>query len=212
MSIHWCKVLSLQGNLLIPDDWKWLYLSPIWFIFLTKLSSFIILPWSGVLNESLQSVKFASYFTWTCRLLFFGKKGPKVPKFDVLCVLFKHSNFCSRMQEMHSKRPRFQMFFSQVTCIVGARKLDQWCEFFPSLVLQSFFYLLKTLLKTLPDVSTVLHQSWSFHNNRVLLMLWYFRQTACRHLKRTEITGRSTLILFNSMCEGTAWNVSSHLS
>ena len=122
------------------------------------------------------------------------------------------SVFCSRMQEMHSKRPRFQIFFSQVTCIVDACKLDQWCEFFPSLVLQSFCYLLKTLLKTLPDVSTVLHQSWSFHNNRVLLMLWYFRQTACRHLKRTEITGRSTLILFNSMCEGTAWNVSSHLS
>ena len=108
--------------------------------------------------------------------------------------------------------PDFKFFFSQVTCIVGARKLDQWGEFFPSLVLQSFCYLLKTLLKTLPDVSTVLHQSWSFHNNRVLLMLWYFRQTACRHLKRTEITGRSTLILFNSMYEGTAWNVSSHLS
>ena len=139
------------------------------------------------------------------------KKGPKNSKINDLCVLFKHCNFCSRMLETQSKRPRFQNFCFQVTRAVGAHKLHQWCEFFP-LVLQSFCHLLKTLLITLHDVSTVLHQSWSFHNNGVLLMLWYFRQTACRHLKRTEITERSTLILFNSMYEGTAWNVSSHLS
>ena len=35
---------------------------------------------------------------------------PKKPKFNDACVLFKHSNFCSRMLEMHSKRPRFQNF------------------------------------------------------------------------------------------------------
>ena len=35
----------------------------------------------------------------------------KKPKFNDVCVLFKHSNFCSIMVEMHSaKRPRFQTF------------------------------------------------------------------------------------------------------
>ena len=33
------------------------------------------------------------------------------PKFNDVCVLFKHSNFCSRMLEMHSKRPKFENFF-----------------------------------------------------------------------------------------------------
>ena len=34
----------------------------------------------------------------------------KKPKFDDVCVLFKHLYFCFRMLEMHSKRPRFQIF------------------------------------------------------------------------------------------------------
>ena len=53
-------------------------------------------------------------FTWTRRLLFFGNY-PSLnrvlvcchwiikPKFNDVCVLFKHSNFCSRMLEMHSR-------------------------------------------------------------------------------------------------------------
>ena len=44
------------------------------------------------------------------RLLFFEKKkdseNPKL--FNDVCVLFKHSNFCSRILEMQSKRPRLQ--------------------------------------------------------------------------------------------------------
>ena len=34
----------------------------------------------------------------------------KKPKFDDVCVLFKQFYFCFRMPEMHSKRPRFQIF------------------------------------------------------------------------------------------------------
>ena len=60
-------------------------------------------------------------FTWTRRLLFFGNYPDlkralmcfhwiKEPKFNEVCVLFKQSNFCSRIPEMHSKMPRFQTF------------------------------------------------------------------------------------------------------
>ena len=41
---------------------------------------------------------------------FLWKLPPKKPKFNDVCILFKHSNFCSRVLEMHSKRPRFQNF------------------------------------------------------------------------------------------------------
>ena len=51
----------------------------------------MILPWSRVLNESWQAAKFTGYFPWSCCLLFFGKKDPKKPKFNDVCVLFKHS-------------------------------------------------------------------------------------------------------------------------
>ena len=44
------------------------------------------------------------------QLSFFGKKkDPEKPKlFNDVCVLFKHSNFCSKILEMQSKRPRLQ--------------------------------------------------------------------------------------------------------
>lgn len=69
-------------------------------------------------NKSQWLAKFAAYISL---LLFFGNHPSlhavfmcchwvKKPKFNDLCVLFKHSNFCSRMLEMHSKRPRFQNF------------------------------------------------------------------------------------------------------
>ena len=35
----------------------------------------------------------------------------KKPKFSDVYVLFKHSNFCSRILQMHSKWSRFQHFF-----------------------------------------------------------------------------------------------------
>ena len=35
--------------------------------------------------------------------------SPK-PKFNDFCVLFKHSNFCFRKLEIHSKRPRYENF------------------------------------------------------------------------------------------------------
>ena len=61
------------------------------------------------------------------------------PKFNKVCILFKHSNFCSRMLEMHSaypKRPRFQTF---------SRNSRLCREFFLLHLLQSFCHLLKIL-------------------------------------------------------------------
>ena len=74
-----------------------------------------------VFNKKRRLAKFAGYFTWTCGVLFFGNylslntvfmcfHQIKKPKFNDVCLLFKHSNFCSRMLEMHSKGPRFQNF------------------------------------------------------------------------------------------------------
>ena len=113
-----------------------------------------------VLNKSWQPVKFAGYFTWTCRLIFFGNYPPPPPKskFNDVYLLFKHSNFCSRMLEMHSKRPRFQNFsrghVPRQTLPRNSHFQFNACKpkgtFFPVLcLLQSFRHLLKTLLKTL---------------------------------------------------------------
>ena len=64
------------------------------------------------------------------------------PKFNDVCVLFKHSNFCSRMLEMHSMHPNFSRnSYLQVT------PLPQVC--FLLHLLQSFCHLLKILSKTL---------------------------------------------------------------
>ena len=64
----------------------------------------------------------------------------KEPKFNDVCVLFKQSNFCSRIPEMHSKMPRFQTFptYSRLCT-----------SFFLPHLLQSVCHLIKILLKTL---------------------------------------------------------------
>ena len=88
---------------------------------------------------------------------FLWKWPPQKPKFNDVCVLFKHSNFCSRVPEIHSKRPRFKHFCHGpcpqtplVTCTFSTCKLPLWCKFFFFLLclLQSFCHLLKTLLTT----------------------------------------------------------------
>ena len=74
-----------------------------------------------VFNMSRWLAKFAGYFTWTRHLLSFGNNPSfkrvfmywhwkNKSKFNNVCVLSKHSNFCSRLLKMHSKRPRFQNF------------------------------------------------------------------------------------------------------
>ena len=68
------------------------------------------------------------------------------PEFNDVCVLFKHSNFCSRMLEMHSEKPSFQNFLRGhetnrtplVTHTFSAHKSCLWHEFFPSLPTQKF--------------------------------------------------------------------------
>ena len=91
---------------------------------------------------------------WTLRLLFFGNYPSlngvfmcchctKKPEFNYDCVLFKHSNFCSRMLEMHSKKPRFQIFLQ--------KPAPYKSEFSPLHLFQSFSHLPKILLKTLMD-------------------------------------------------------------
>ena len=116
------------------------------------------LPTNRVLNKSWQPVKFAGYFTWTCRLIFFGNYSPLPPWADDVYLPFKHSNFCSGMLEMHSKRPRFQNFYRGHAPVQTHSRNSRFkfnaCQwqgtFFPVLcLLQSFCHLLKTLLKTL---------------------------------------------------------------
>ena len=91
---------------------------------------------------------------------FLWKLPPTPPKskFNDVYLLFKHSNFCSRMLEMHSKRPRFQNFSRGhapgQTLSRNSRFQFNACKsqgtFFPVLCLrQSFCHILKTLLKTL---------------------------------------------------------------
>ena len=69
-----------------------------------------------VFNMSRWPAKFAGYFTWTRHLpssfkrVFMYWHWKNKPKFNNVCVLCKHSIFCSRLLKMHSKRPRFQNF------------------------------------------------------------------------------------------------------
>ena len=101
-----------------------------------------IIVGSAVFNKSQWPVNFASYLKWTDHLLFFEYYPHlnrvlmywhriKKPKFNDVCALYKHSNFCSRMLEMHSKRPRFH------------------ASIFLLHLLQSLCHLLKILLKAL---------------------------------------------------------------
>ena len=63
---------------------------------------------------------------------FLRKLSSKKPKFNDVCVLFKHYNFYSRMLEMHSKRPSFQNY-SLLGRTLGACKSDLWRKCFPHL-------------------------------------------------------------------------------
>ena len=97
-----------------------------------------------------QPGKFAGYFTWTSLELGDYPPFPPPPK--------KHSNFCSGMMEMHSKRPRFQNISRRHAPrrILPRNSRFQFsaCKsqrtFFPVLrLLQSFCHLFKILSKTL---------------------------------------------------------------
>ena len=70
----------------------------------------------------------------------------KKPKFNNVCVLFKNSNFCSRMLEMYSKMPRFHKF-SRGGGVCPWTALETGVSFFHLHLLQSFCHQLKTLLK-----------------------------------------------------------------
>ena len=107
----------------------------------------------SVINMGQWPPKFTDYFMWTRHPLFFGNYSSlnrvcmcchwrKKPKFNDVCVLFKHTNFCSRMLEIHSKRPKFQIFFPETQAFVAS-------FFFLLHLLQSFCHILKILLKTL---------------------------------------------------------------
>ena len=74
------------------------------------------------------------------------------PKFNDVCVLFKHSNFCSRMLEIHSMHSNFSRNSrSQVAPLPGVCFLRH--------LLQSFCHLLKILSKTL-KLFAGLHANW----------------------------------------------------
>ena len=74
--------------------------------------------------------KFAGYFTWTHRLLFFENypslnrvfmccQWIKKPKLHDVCVLFKHSHFCFRILEMHPRGPDVKVFPESRTFIAS---------------------------------------------------------------------------------------------
>ena len=57
-----------------------------------------------VFNKSRWPAKFAAISHE--QAAYFSLEITRFKKSIVICVLFKHFNFCSRMLEMHSKRPR----------------------------------------------------------------------------------------------------------
>ena len=148
---------------------------------------------------------------------FLWKWPPQKPKFNDVCVLFKHSNFCSRVPEIHSKRPRFKHFCHGpcpqtplVTCTFGTWKLPLWCKFFFFLLclLQSFCHLLKTLLTTqfsnllpggmAPDPPPLVSYTFGACKLRLWCKFFFLRcllQSFC-HLLKTLLT--TLPILFNT--------------
>lgn len=110
---------------------------------------------STVFKKNRRPVTFAGCFTWTHRLLFFGNYPSlntafmwchqiKKPKFNYVRVLFKQSNFWSKMLEMHFRRARFQNFSRGMPPDPLATR-----AFFVNRLLQSFCHLCITLLKPL---------------------------------------------------------------
>ena len=115
----WCYLFFsiLHVEIMLNNDfWPWVII---------QAFTIIIVMYATVFNESRWPAKLAGYFTKTSLLLFFGNFPSlsswvltschwikvKKPKFSDVCFLSKHSNFCSRMLEMHCKRPRLQFFF-----------------------------------------------------------------------------------------------------
>ena len=114
-----------------------------------------------VFNMSRWPAKFAGYFTWTRHPLSFGNnpsfkrvfmywRWKKKPKFNNVCVLFKHSNFCSRLLKMCTKRPRFQTFSrnSFAPSVFSSHTFAAGFLFFLLHLLQSFCHLVQIFLKT----------------------------------------------------------------
>ena len=89
----------------------------------------------------------------------------KKPKFNDVCVQFKRSNFCCRMLEMHSKRPRLQNF--------SRNSLLSSCQITLLLQVFSFPTHSKSYLKTL----------YSKHWLKVTLIYWlqshWMREPPC---------------------------------
>ena len=77
----------------------------------------------------------------------------KKPKFNDVCVLFKQSNFCSRMLEMYFKKPRFQNFSKLAPSALASCTFAT--SFFLLHLLRSICHLLKILLKTLYKAGSI---------------------------------------------------------
>ena len=152
--------------------------------------------YSRFLNKSWWLARFAGYFTWTHHLLFFGNYPSlnrvftfchwiKKPKFNDVCVLFKQSNFCSRMLEMHFKKPRFQTFSKLAPLALAS------CTFATSFsllhLLQSICHLLKILLKTLYKAeSIVLKGQKRIHYIVICLLISYQEHLLVENLRWTR--------------------------
>ena len=98
--------------------------------------------------QCLQIASVAQVFSFSAVLQSYY---PLKPKFDDVCVLFIHSNFCSRMLEM---RPRFfqgaYLWSPPGTLCFQCLQIASVAQVFSfSAVLQSYCHLLKALLKTL---------------------------------------------------------------
>ena len=78
----------------------------------------------------------ASYFSWTCHLLFFGNDLHKSQN-STMSVFCSNTLIFARVPKIHSKRSRFQHFCHGpcpqtplVTCTFSTCKLPLWCKFF----------------------------------------------------------------------------------
>ena len=107
-------------------------------------------------------------------------------KFNDVCVLFKHSNFCSRMLEMHSKRPSFQ-FFSQKLAPSVLANLVFAARFFSfstySKAFATFLILLKILYRPPKTAILKLKIYWLLHvierNWKLICVVYVHQITIC---------------------------------
>ena len=110
-----------------------------------KLLTFWCLKYRGVFNKSWQTATLARCFTWI-----------KKPKFNDVCVLFKHWNFLLLLRKAGNPFYEVQMsnIFGEVCSgqATGLPLIETHAVItsrFLLCLLQSFCSLLKTLLKTL---------------------------------------------------------------